>query len=86
MNGRGREKYEFLVSNCHRQGWRARSLPMEVGCRGFAGQSLCKAYTALGITGERRKQAIHNSMEAAERTSSCLWIKRADLWEVAASA
>lgn len=35
-------KYDSLVSNCHRQGWKARRLPVEVGCRG----SLCRAYTA----------------------------------------
>lgn len=27
--------------------------PMEVGCRGFVGQSLCRAYRALGIIGEK---------------------------------
>ena len=51
---------------------------MEVGCRGFVGQSLSRAYTALGITGERR--AIRNNMEAAEKASRWLWIKRADPW------
>ena len=59
---------------------------MEVGCRGFAGQSLSRAYTALGITGERRRRAIHNNMEAAEKASRWLWIKRADPWLNAAGA
>lgn len=83
---RKREKYDSLVSNCHRQGWKARCLPVEVGCRSFAGQSLCKACTALSITGERRRGAVYNSTEAAEIASRWLWIKRADLWSSAARA
>ncbi|KAK0134731.1 Retrovirus-related Pol polyprotein from type-2 retrotransposable element R2DM [Merluccius polli] len=83
---RKREKYDSLESNCHSQGWKARCLPVEVGCRGFAGQSLCRAYTALGITGERRRRAIYNSTEAAEKASRWLWIKRADPWLSAARA
>ena len=78
-----REKYEGLVSNCHRQGWKARCLPVEVGCRGLVGQLLCRAYTVLGITGKRRR-AIYNNEEAAEKASRWLWIKRVDLWETAA--
>ncbi len=51
-NEQKREKYEGLVSDCHAQGWKTRCLPVKVGCRGFAGQSLCSAFTALSITGE----------------------------------
>ena len=83
---RKREKYDGLVSDCHRRGWKARCLPVEVGCRGFVGQSLCRAYTALGITGERRRRAIRNNTEAAEKASRWLWIKRADPWSNAAGA
>ncbi|XP_073720025.1 uncharacterized protein [Misgurnus anguillicaudatus] len=83
---RKRAKYECLVNDCHNQGWKARCLPVEVGCRGFAGQSLYRAYTALGITGERRRRAICNSTEAAEKASRWLWIKRADPWTNAARA
>ncbi len=61
-------------------------MPVEVGCRGFAGQSPCRAYTALDITGERRRRAIFNSTEAAEKASRWFWIKRADLWKCAARA
>lgn len=39
-----------------------------MGCRGFAGCSLCKAFTRLGIT------------EPAERASRGLWIGRRDRW------
>ncbi len=33
-------KYNSLISNCHRQGRGARCFPVEVYCRGFAGQFL----------------------------------------------
>jgi len=77
---RGKRKYQDLVSNCHEQGWKARCFPVEIGCRGFAGQSLCRAYTALSITGERRRRAICISTEAAEKASRWLWIKSAEPW------
>lgn len=61
-------------------------MPVRVGCIGFAGQSLYRAYTALGITGEQRRRAIHTNTEAAEKASRWLWIKRVDLWLNAAEA
>lgn len=38
-----------------RQGCRARSKPIEVGCRGFTAQYLCKAYSLQGITGVQKE-------------------------------
>ena len=55
-------------------------MPIEVGCRGFAGRSLCRAYTLLGITGAEKRKAIRTAMEAAERASRWLWLRRANLW------
>lgn len=69
-------------SSCQSRGWRAKCWPVEVGCRGFAGQSLCRAYTAFGITGVRRRRAITATRDAAEKASRWLWL-RADLWVVA---
>ena len=37
---RKRAKYQYLVGECQQRGWRPWCLPVEVGCRGFAGQSL----------------------------------------------
>lgn len=75
-----RSKYQELVKHCQRGGWKARCGPIEVGCRGFAGRSLCKVLTLLGITGAENKKAIKTNMEAAERASRWLWIRRRDLW------
>ncbi len=54
--------------------------PIEVGCRGFAGRSLCKVLSRLGITGVAKKRAIQSASEAAEKATRWLWIKRADPW------
>ncbi|KAL3972927.1 tetraspanin-7 [Sarotherodon galilaeus] len=56
---RKRVKYSKLVEECRSNGWWARCQPIEVGCRGFAGQSLCRAYKMLGI----------------KELSSCKWNK-----------
>ena len=40
-----------------------------------------RAYTTVGITVERRKRAIYYSIEAAEKASTWVWIKRTDPWE-----
>lgn len=50
-NERKRSNYQELVEQCQGRGWKARCEPIEVGCRGFAGCSLCKVYTLLGIRG-----------------------------------
>ena len=76
---RKREKYAELVEECQRRGWRAQCLPIEVGGRGFAGRSLCRAYL-LGITGVRKRRAISAASEAAEKASRWLWIRRDKEW------
>ena len=43
-NKRKRAKYTELLEKCRSNGWRARCEPIEVGYRGFVGQSLCRAY------------------------------------------
>ncbi|KAK0150652.1 hypothetical protein N1851_008245 [Merluccius polli] len=79
-NERKRAKYTELVEECRRRGWRARCVPIEVGCRGFAARSLCKVYSLLGITGAHQRKAIKTTTEAAEKASRWLWIKRGDPW------
>lgn len=55
-------KYTGLVSDCQQAGWRARGLPVEVGCRGFAAHSLTRAFSSLGIEGVRRRRAICSTL------------------------
>ncbi len=77
-NERKRAKNQELVEECRRQGWQTRCEPLEVGCRGFAGRSLCNAFTILGITGEAKRKAIRSATEAAEKATRWLWIKWAE--------
>ncbi len=74
----------WLVEECRRQGWQARCESLEVGCRGFAGRSLCKTFTLLGITGEVQRKVIRSATEAAEKATRWLCIKRAEPWAIAA--
>lgn len=79
-NERKRAKYQELVEDCRGRGWRTFYEPIEVGCRGFAGRSLCKVLGRLGVTGAAKKKAIKSASEAAEKATRWLWLKRADPW------
>ena len=69
-------KYTGLVSVCQQAVWRARCLPVELGCRGFAACSLTRAFSSLSIEGERRRRAIGSTTDAAERALRWLLLKR----------
>lgn len=59
---RKRAEYQELIEQCQRQGWSARSVPIEVGSRGFVGHRLCRAFMMLGIRLAAKMRAIrkHN--------------------------
>lgn len=42
-------------------------MPTDIGGRGFAGKSLCKAYNLLDITGACKRKAISRAPEAVEK-------------------
>lgn len=44
-NEKRRAKYTGLVEDYRSNRWRTRCEPIEVGCRGFVGRSLCRAYS-----------------------------------------
>jgi len=79
-NERKREKYQELVNQCTEAGWKARCEPVEVGARGFIGQSMWRCLRMLGIVGTTRKQALTSVTAMAERTSRWLWLKREQAW------
>ncbi|XP_077380867.1 uncharacterized protein LOC144020874 [Festucalex cinctus] len=79
-NERKRAKYQELVEECRGRGWKIFYEPIEVGCRGFAGQSFCKVLGRLGVSGAAKKKAIKSVSEAAEKATRWLWLKRADPW------
>ena len=73
---RKRAKYQPLADEVREKGWKVWNLPVEVGCRGFTGQSLCQAMGILGIVGRARRDLISNICNKAEEASSWLWRKR----------
>ena len=74
-------KYQELVESCRSRKWRASCCPVEIGCRGFAGRSLCKTFSFLGIAGAKKRKAIRDLSESAELASRWLWFKRASQWK-----
>ena len=83
-NEHKRLKYQELIEDCRRRGWKARCEPIEVGCRGFAARSLCRAFSLLGISGAAKRRGVKSATEAAERASRWIWIKRSEKWANAA--
>ena len=50
------EKYQELVEQCKSNKWWTACYPIEIGCRGFAGRSLCRILSPLGMIGEKRER------------------------------
>ena len=74
-NERKRADYQELVEESRERGRRTCYEPIEVGCRGFAGRSLCKVLSGLGVTGAAKKRAIQSTSEAAAKATRRLWSK-----------
>ncbi|KAK0149843.1 hypothetical protein N1851_009393 [Merluccius polli] len=66
------KKYQALIFESQQNGWKAWNLPVEVSCRGFAGQSLRKVLGLLGIEAPARKRLVANITKQAEAASQ--WI------------
>ncbi len=60
MNIIARLEYElaYMVEQCQQKSWKIHFDPVEVGCRGFAGQSLGRALAKIGIVGAARVRAL----------------------------
>lgn len=73
--------YSELVEECRSRGWKTWCLPVEVGVRGFAAQSLWRCLKTLGIVGKARKTLVKAAEEAAEYASRWIFEKRGSTWE-----
>lgn len=73
-------KYDELKTSCKNNGWKSSCLPIEVGVRGFAARSLCKALIDIGLAGANKRKAIRTITNTAKRTAKWLWIKRDSSW------
>ncbi|XP_062613999.1 uncharacterized protein LOC134275735 [Saccostrea cucullata] len=75
-------KYQDLLKDCPQTGWKVWFFAVEVGCRGFVGQSMWRALRAIGITGAERRRLIGSLCREAESASMWLWRRRrADKWK-----
>ena len=77
------EKYQDLVDDCKRRGWKASCYPIEVGVRGFAGKSLNQALNKMGISGLKKRRAVQTILDMAVKSSKWIWICRGNKWTVA---
>jgi len=75
---RKKMKYASIAEEVRALGWSAWVFPVEMGSRGFPAQSMWKMFSALGITGVKRRTAVMHLSRTAERASSWLWWKRGD--------
>ncbi|XP_071145057.1 uncharacterized protein [Mytilus edulis] len=76
-------KYQQLVEDCKQRGWRTWCMAIEVGCRGFAGQSMWRALRTLGVVGAERKKLITEVCREAEVASQWIWRKGDEMWKSA---
>ena len=75
---RKRAKYADLVAECREGGWSTRLYPVEVGARGFVGDSTTRLLKDLGLRGTRLHKATREISEEAEKASFWLWLRRRD--------
>ena len=67
------EKYEEIVREAAKNGWRFETLVIEVGARGFIPQHVYKTFTKLDI---RPKSLINRLTLLAQKCSYVIWLNR----------
>ena len=68
-----RTKYEVLISEGRRNGWRVRCWAVEVGCRGFPAVSMSTLLREIGLAGKERKKVMEKLGSVAEEASRTIW-------------
>lgn len=71
-------KYQELVAQLHKKGFRTQLFAVEVGARGFAGASAYTLLQRLGLSKQKRNRCLRQLSEAAESASYWIWLKRKD--------
>ena len=80
-NERKRFKYQELVEQYQQKSWKIHYDPGEVGCRGFAGQSLGRALAKIGIVGAARVRVLKDITNTVLKASKRIWLKRSEPWK-----
>ena len=68
-----RTKYEVLISEGRKNGWRVRCWAVEVGCRGFPAASMSTLLREIGLAGKERKKVMEKLGSVAEEASRTIW-------------
>ena len=71
-------RYEGLLEECANAGWKARHFPIEVGCRGFVGNSVSRWLKVAGLGNRESNRVVRKVQETVERASHWIWLKRDD--------
>ena len=61
---------------CRQQQLSSWNIPVEVGARGFSVPLVRGMFSALGISGQRRKASVRRITQAAKGTSCWVWTRR----------
>ena len=72
---RKKNRYETLRADYVEKGWICHVIPIEVGCRGFLGDSVISFLSKIGITGCSLKVASNRLQTTARYASSWIWSK-----------
>ena len=75
---RKEKRYEALVEECEEAGWKALLFAVEVGCRGFIGESARKWMKVAGLGKKQESTMMKELQETVEKASHWIWLKRDD--------
>lgn len=66
---RKKSKYAELAVACLQTGWRFVTFPVEIGCRGYIGESTQHPLKSLGMRGASSKRTIRDFGDEAQQGS-----------------
>ena len=75
-NLRKKCKYEDLIKEGQEAGWQLVYFPVEVGARGFTGQTMRTCFRFLTMTNKEIKVALDSVSKVALRATYTLWLSR----------
>ena len=70
------EKYADLAESLRKDGYHVKVIAVEVGARGYVGESAYSLLKQLSIAGKEKTRILKAMAEAAERCSSWIWSRR----------
>ena len=67
-----------MLNECTEAVWKALHFPIEVGCRGFVGNSVRRWLKIAGLGHRESNRVVRKVQETVERASHWIWLKRDD--------